>query len=92
MTTVAPEIQDYTARIIDAYRRITTAPGELVSLGDLRPEVGGHRTLVDAALRHLARQRGVVLVPEANQKTLDGYLRSAAIVHGGQAKHAIAIS
>lgn len=92
MQTTTPEIQDYADRIRSAYARISPTPGELVSLGDLRPEVGGHRPLVDAALRHLGRQRGVTLVPEANQKMLTDWERQCAINVGDQDKHAISIS
>lgn len=86
------EITAYADRITAAYRRLAPAAGELVSLGDLRPEVGGHREHVDAALKHLGRQRGVALVPEANQKTLTAWDRECAITVGDQAKHAISIN
>lgn len=86
------EISAYADRIIAAYRILAPAPGEPVSLSDLRPQVGGHRPHVDAALRHLARQRGVTLLPEANQKTLTAWDRECAIVHGDQAKHMIVIN
>lgn len=85
------EISTYADRIIDAYRILTPAPGEPVSLSELRPQVGGHRPLVDAALRHLARQPGVTLMPEANQKVLSDWDRECAIVHGDQHKHMITI-
>jgi hypothetical protein len=85
-------METYEDRIRCAYRHLTTQPGQLVGLGDLRPQVGGNRELVDAALRSLARQPGANLIPESNQKTLSDWDRECAIHHGGQDKHLIAIS
>jgi hypothetical protein len=66
--------------------------GEWVKLSELRPYVGGYRELVDEALRRLARQRGVSIVPESNQKTLTAADRAAAVRIGNQDKHLIAIN
>lgn len=88
-TAGEPEVEE---RLRAAYRRIAPRAGELVSLVDLRESVGDLAPAeVDAALRRLHRQRGVTLVPEANQKTLDGRTRAAAVVIGDQPKHAIAM-
>ena len=90
-TTIDTETLPYVDRIRAAYAQLA-APGELVGLVDLRPMVGGHRELVDAALRHLHRTPGATLMPEANQKTLSQADRDAAVVVGDQARHAISIS
>lgn len=84
-------IADYVTRIRAAYRHLAN-PGELVSLTDLRPMVGGHRGLVDAALTHLGRQNGVSIVPESNQKMLTAWDRAAAVRIGSQDKHLISIT
>lgn len=92
MTTIDPDaLASYVDRVRGAYRQLTQQPGELVSLTDLRPMVGGYRPHVDAALLHLHRQRQAVLIPESNQKTLTTADRDAAIVIGDQAKHSISI-
>jgi hypothetical protein len=80
-------------RLRAAYRMISPRAGEMVSLADLRDQVGDLvRADIDAALRRLHRQRGVTLVPEANQKTLDPRTRAAAVVIGDQPKHSIAMA
>jgi hypothetical protein len=79
-------------RLRTAYRTIAPRTGDLVSLADLRDLVADLAPAgVDAALRRLHRQRGVTLVPEANQKTLDARTRAAAVVIGDQPKHSIAM-
>jgi hypothetical protein len=79
-------------RLRAAYRMIAPRAGDLVSLADLRDLVGDLVPAdVDAALRRLHRRRGVTLVPEANQKTLDARTRAAAVVIGDQPKHSIAM-
>jgi hypothetical protein len=89
LAAVEPDVEE---RLRAAYRMIAPRAGDLVSLADLRESVGElARAEVDAALRRLHRQRGVTLVPEANQKTLDGRTRAAAVVIGDQPKHAIAM-
>lgn len=77
-------------RIRRAYQMIAPGPGELVSLADLRDRVADLAPAeVEAALRRLHRQRGVTLVPEANQKTLDARTRAAAVLIGDQPRHLI---
>lgn len=91
MEMIDPDtLHSYCDRIRGAYRQLGH-PGDLVSLTDLRPMVGGYRPYVDAALRHLYRQRQAVLIPKSNQKTLSRADRDAAIVIGDQAKHTISI-
>ncbi|MDQ7911184.1 hypothetical protein RB614_42520 [Phytohabitans sp. ZYX-F-186] len=84
--------QDVEERVRAAYRTIAHRAGDLVSLADLRDLVSDLAPAeVDAALRRLNRRRGVALVPEANQKTLDARTRAAAVVIGDQPKHSISV-
>jgi hypothetical protein len=77
-------------RLRAAYLMTAPRAGDLVSLADLRDLVGDLVPAdVDAALRRLHRRRGVTLMPEANQKTLDTRTRAAAVVIGDQPKHSI---
>lgn len=96
-------VNQYIDRIRAAYRRVIAQqgkrPGDWVMLTDLRPDVGGHRPHVDAALVRMGRgdyrgPRGyndVSIVPESNQKTLTAYDRAAAVRIGNQDNHLIAI-
>jgi hypothetical protein len=75
-----------------AYRKLARDPGDYVSLGDLRPLLGGlPRDHVDAALRRMSRSHEAHLVPQANQKTLAQADRQAAIRIGNEDCHLIAI-
>jgi hypothetical protein len=88
----SPDERAVEERLRTAYRMIAPHAGDLVSLADLRDEVGDLVPAdIDAALRRLHRQPNVILVPEANQKTLDPRTRAAAVVIGDQAKHAVAM-
>jgi len=88
-TPVGPDVEE---RVCAAYQRLAPRAGDLVSLADLRDLVGDLASAdVDAALRRLQRRRGITLVPEANQKTLDARTRAAAVVIGDQPKHSIAM-
>ncbi|WJK38439.1 hypothetical protein O7608_18215 [Solwaraspora sp. WMMA2056] len=79
-------------RVRAAYWKVAPQAGDLVDLADLRDLVDDlDRADVDAALRRLHRQRGVTLVPEANQKSLDPRIKAAAVVIGDQAKHMISM-
>jgi hypothetical protein len=90
--TAVPVERDAEERVRAAYRQISRRAGDLVNLADLRDMVGDLVPAdVDAALRRLNRQRGVTLVPEANQKTLDARTRAAAVVIGDQPKHSISM-
>jgi hypothetical protein len=87
-----PITQDAEERVRAAYQEIAPRPSDLVSLADLRDRISDLAPAdVDAALRRLNRRRDVVLVPEANQKTLDARTRAAAVVIGDQPKHSISM-
>lgn len=77
----------------DAYARLVRRPGtDFASITDLRRALGDlPRQDVDAALKRLIRQRGVLIVPESNQKTLTPADREAAVAIGDQPKHLILI-
>lgn len=84
--------QDVEGLVRTAYRRVAHSSGDLVNLADVRDLVGDVASAdVDAALRRLNRRKGVALVPEANQKTLDARTRAAAVVIGDQPKHLISM-
>ncbi|GAA4725889.1 hypothetical protein [Phytohabitans rumicis] len=88
----APAEQNVEERVRAAYRMIAHRAGDLVNLADLRDVIGDLVPAdVDAALRRLNRRRGVTLLPEANQKTLDARTRAAAVVIGDQPKHSISM-
>lgn len=89
------DIEIYQNRIRGAYDRVVRQQGKRrgawVKLSDLRPEVGGHRRLVDAALVQLNRAADVNVIPESDQKTLTRADWDAAVSIGNQAKHLITI-
>lgn len=88
----APDEQLVEERLRTAYRTLAPRAGDLVSLADLRDQVSDLVPAdVEAALRRLHRRRGVSLVPEANQKTLDARTKAAAVVIGDQPKHSISM-
>jgi hypothetical protein len=75
-----------------AYAEIAPGQGELVSLAELRPRLGGaDRSAVDAALVALSSAPDVRIIPESNQKTLTAAQRDAAVRIGNQDRHLIAI-
>ena len=79
-------------RLINAYQALAAEPGEWVSLTRLRPFFGDvPADAVDDALRRLAREPGVNVVPESNQKMLTDADVAAALHLGGQNKHLLAI-
>ena len=83
---------DVEMTIRKAYAELAPAPGELVSLADLRPRLAGvARPDVDAALVTLSSAPGVRIIPESNQKTLTAAERAAAVSIGNQDRHLIAI-
>lgn len=92
MTTLDTDtITAYEHRITAAYRRLAH-PGDWVSLTDLRPEVGGRREHVDAALRNLSRTQRANLVVQANRKVLTHADRDAAVRIGLDDCHLISIA
>jgi hypothetical protein len=84
---------DLEADIRNAYRTLAAAPGDWVSLADLRPLLGDvDRAAVDRALTTMIEEsRDVNLVPESNQKALTDDQRRAAVRIGDQNKHLISI-
>jgi hypothetical protein len=66
--------------------------GDWASLARVRREMdeaGMSREEQDEAIRQAAREPGVYLVPENNQRALTDADRAAALWHGGQEKHLI---
>lgn len=79
-------------RIRIAYAKLATEPAGWVSLADLRGLLGDvPRPDVDGALKRIAVQSGVRLIPIANLKSLSAQDREAAVRFGGEDNHAIAI-
>ena len=79
-------------RLVNAYTALAAEPGGWVSLTRLRPFFGDvPAAAVDEALRLLAREPGVNVVPESNQKMLTDADVAAALHLGGQDKHLLAI-
>lgn len=75
-----------------AYQRLARVPGDWVSLADVRNLLGTlSREDVDQALRELAVQPKVHLIPVANLKSLSARDHSAALRLGGEDNHAIKI-
>ncbi len=85
--------RDLVTEIRQTYRALADAPGDWVSLADLRPLLGEvEKSAVDEALITMIEQaRDVNLVPESNQKELTDAVRKAAVWVGGQHKHLISI-
>ncbi|MFI7617147.1 hypothetical protein ACIBP6_38560 [Nonomuraea terrae] len=83
---------DLTQAIRDAYWRLAREPQDWVLLTRLRPCLGdAPRAEVDEALRRMERLPDVHLAPEADQKTLTGADREAAVLVSGIRKHLLAI-
>ena len=83
---------DLAGLVRDAYWRLAREPQDWVSLTRLRPLLGNaSRQEVDETLRRMERLPDVHLVPEADQKTLTGDDRAAAVLVGGVSKHLLAI-
>jgi hypothetical protein len=86
------EIVDTAARIEAGYRSLAVAPGEFVSLRELRLRVPDRpRPDVDAALAALFTAQRVNLIPQSNQQALSDADREAALRIGGEYKHLISI-
>jgi hypothetical protein len=80
------------AAIEAAYRGIAAAPGQFVSLRELRLRLPGRaRPEVDAALAALYTAQRVNLVPGSDQRALSDADRDAALRIGGEDKHLISI-
>jgi len=84
--------QDLEDRIRSAYGKLATEPAGWVSLADLRELLGDiPRGELDTALKWMAVQPGVRLIPVANLKSLSTRDREAALRFGGEDNHAMAI-
>jgi len=87
-----PQVETIEQRIRAAYARIATEPAGWVSLADLRDQLADiPRAELDTALKWMAVQPGVRLIPVANQKSLSTRDREAALRFGGEENHAFAI-
>jgi hypothetical protein len=85
----AAHIED---RIRTAYSKLAPEPAGWVSLADIRELLDDvPRSDLDAALRRVAVQAGVRLIPVANVKSLSVRDRDAALRFGGEDNHAVAI-
>ncbi|WP_198943093.1 hypothetical protein [Actinophytocola xanthii] len=81
-----------TDHIRATYRALTEAPGDYVSLTDLRRRLDGTpRAEVDDAFRRLNRAPDVVLAPQEDQALLTERDRAAALRVGTQDVHLLAI-
>jgi hypothetical protein len=86
------EETDLEAQIRLTYEKLAPAPGDWVGLADLRDHLGGADPEdVDRALRVLARQDGVRIIPVANSKALEPRDRAAALRIGDEDNHVLAI-
>ncbi|WP_117213336.1 hypothetical protein [Allorhizocola rhizosphaerae] len=75
-----------------AYRTLSTRPGEWVRLVDIHDQLRGQdRTEIDNALKSLAMQPGVQLIPWDNRNALDARDHEMALRFGGEENHAIRI-
>lgn len=77
-------------QITDGILDILAEARGFVTLADIRAEwdtVGASRDAVDQALVILHTDRRIVLIPEANQKTLTDAQRAAALYLGGEYRH-----
>jgi hypothetical protein len=79
-------------RVRTAYAKLATEPAGWVSLADLRELLDDiPRAELDTALKWMAVQPGVRLIPVANLKSLSTRDREAALRFGGEENHAFAI-
>jgi hypothetical protein len=75
-----------------AYEALSTEPGQWIGLADLREQLADFdRDTVDTALRSMARQPDVRIIPVANVKSLTDRDRVAALRIGLEDNHALAI-
>ncbi len=89
---VAVAVDDIEDRVRTAYLRLAMEPAGWVSLADLREALDDiPRAELDTALKWMAVQPGVRLIPVANLKSLSTRDREAALRFGGEENHAFAI-
>lgn len=75
-----------------AYRDLSTRPGEWIRLADIHDQLPGRdKSVVDGALKALAVQPGVQIIPWDNRNALDARDRKMALRFGGEDNHAIRI-
>ena len=87
-----PDVDTVEERIRTAYSKLATEPAGWVSLADLRELLDDiPRPEVDTALKWMAVQPGVRLIPVANLKSLSTRDHEAALRFGGEDNHAFAI-
>jgi hypothetical protein len=87
-----PDVDTVEERIRVGYAKLATEPAGWVSLADLRELLQDiPRAELDTALKWMAVQPGVRLIPVANLKSLSARDREAALRFGGEENHAFAI-
>jgi hypothetical protein len=87
-----PDVDTVEDRIRAGYAKLATEPAGWVSLADLRELLDDiPRAELDTALKWMAVQPGVRLIPVANLKSLSTRDREAALRFGGEENHAFAI-
>jgi len=85
-------VDDLEERIRTAYAKLAAEPAGWVSLADLRELLHDvPRAELDTAVKWMAVQPGVRLIPVANLKSLSTRDRDAALRFGGEENHAFAI-
>jgi hypothetical protein len=81
-----------TARVTAAYRALAAAPGDFVSLRDLRERLADiPRPALDGALAAMFTAQRVNLVPQDNQQALTAADRASALRLGGEYKHLMSV-
>lgn len=87
------ELKSAAVRVRDAYRELTSRPGELASLARLREKLSDvPRADLDRVLRDMDRRREIQLDPDPNRKALPAEAHAAAVRIGGEDKHLISIA
>ncbi|HEY7225317.1 MAG TPA: hypothetical protein VH561_17220 [Micromonosporaceae bacterium] len=87
-----PDVDTVEDRIRMSYAKLANEPAGWVSLADLRDLLDDiPRSELDTALKWMAVQPGVRLIPVANLKSLSTRERDAALRFGGEENHAFAI-
>lgn len=83
---------DVESRIRAAYNALPKQPDGWVGLADLRDRLADlDRAAVDSALRAMARQPGIRIIPVANSKSLQQRDRDAALRLGDEDNHVLSI-
>lgn len=78
-------------QVRDAHAGLQRYPGDWVPLADLREKLGGTREEQDAALKEMATQPGIYIIPWDNRKALRQRDHDASLRFGGEDNHAIRI-